>query len=90
MLHGWMGMPMCHTILLQREKVNVNASLMNGNDDVPHNSDQKRDRERQCSTGMPMCHPILIKRDIGSVNASLLNGNANVPPNSASKRQGQC
>jgi preprotein translocase subunit SecG len=52
-----MGMLMCHTILLQREKGNVNASLLNGNANLPHNSSYP-------ST-------ILLQREKGKANASL-------------------
>jgi hypothetical protein len=47
MFFCWLGMPMCHPILILREKGKGNVFLLAGNANVPPNSDFKRERQGQ-------------------------------------------
>jgi hypothetical protein len=79
----WLGMPMCHTILIQREKCNVNASLLAGNANVIPNSDLKKGKGyASLFVGNANVPPNSDSKGKDKINALLFYGNANVLNNS--------
>jgi hypothetical protein len=67
--------------MIQREKGNVNALLLDRNNNVPPNSDLNREMQNIYLLGMKMCQAIMIQREKGNVIAPRLDGNIDVPPN---------